>query len=87
MRTIIKKTWPEYFKKVWARKKNVEVRLADFKISRGDVLLLREWDPKKKIFTGRSVKRKITAVHKVDIMKFHSPKKLRKYGVYAIEMK
>ncbi|QQG45029.1 MAG: DUF3850 domain-containing protein [Candidatus Sungiibacteriota bacterium] len=87
MRTITKKTWPEYFKKVRARKKNVELRLADFKISKGDILLLQEWDPKKKIFTGRSVKRRVAAVHKVNMAKFHSQKKLTKYGLYAIEMK
>ncbi len=32
-------------------KKNVELRLADFKIKAGDILVLKEWNPKKKTYT------------------------------------
>ena len=84
---IKKKTWPEFFAKVKNRQKNVEIRLADFKVVRGDSLFLEEWDPEKKQYTGRTVQRKVRAVHKVNPFKFHSAAELKKSGLYAIELR
>ena len=53
MKIIEKKTWPEFFRKVKSGQKNVELRLADFKIKKGDILVLREWNPKKESYTGK----------------------------------
>jgi ribosomal protein S17 len=64
MKTIEKKTWPELFEKVKNGEKNFDVRLADFKCSSGDVLVLKEWDPKTEKFTGRVVKKKVKFVMK-----------------------
>lgn len=58
MAIIEKKIWPRYFELVESGKKRCEVRLADFRIKEGDTLILREWDPKKKEYTGRKIKRK-----------------------------
>ena len=55
MRKVRKKIWPKWFKIMKAKKKNVELRLADFNIKKGDILILEEWDPKKKEYTGRSI--------------------------------
>ncbi|KKS37340.1 MAG: hypothetical protein A3G49_01635 [Candidatus Sungbacteria bacterium RIFCSPLOWO2_12_FULL_41_11] len=85
MKIIEKKTWPEFFRKVKDGKKNVEIRLADFKIKKDDILVLREWNPKKRSYTGWIVKRRVGAVHKVNMFKFHSLSELKKYGLYAIE--
>ena len=41
-RVIRKKIWPKYFGLVKSRKKNFEIRLADFRIKEGDVLILEE---------------------------------------------
>lgn len=83
---IEKKTWPEFFNKVKAGQKNVEIRLADFKVKKGDILVFREWDNKKKKYTGKIVNRKVKAVHKVNMFKFHTLAEIKKYGLYAIEL-
>lgn len=57
MAIIHKKIWPKYFRLMKAGKKNVELRLADFKIKPEDTLILEEWDPKKKKYTGRILKK------------------------------
>ena len=62
--TIKKKIWPEYFEAVVAGKKKYELRLNDFEVKEGDILLLEEWDPKLKKYTGRSVEKKVTYVGK-----------------------
>ncbi len=87
MKTIEKKIRPEFFRLVKSRKKNVETRLADFKISAGDILILREWDPKKKNFTGRVLRRKVRAVNHTYAHTIHSPAEIKKYGLITIELK
>lgn len=40
-----KKVWPEYFENILSGKKKYELRLNDFDVKEGDVLVLEEWDP------------------------------------------
>jgi len=54
MAIIRKKLWPKWFKIMKAGKKNVEFRLADFRIKPGDILVLEEWNPVKKIYWEKS---------------------------------
>ncbi len=85
MRIIEKKTWPELFEKVKLRKKNFDVRLADFKCSPGDILVLKEWDPKLKKYTGRSLRRKAKLVLKTkDLETFWSKSDIKKHGFQVI---
>jgi len=70
MKTIKKKCWPEYFEAILAGKKNYELRLNDFTIKEGDTLVLEEWDPKTKSYTGRSVQKKVTYVGKFKNLPF-----------------
>ena len=44
---VEKKVTPEYFEDIVDNKKKFEVRLADWEINIGDILVLREWDPEK----------------------------------------
>ena len=55
MKTIKKKIWPEYFDAVESGKKKFELRLNDFGVEEGDILLLEVWDTKTKEYTGRSI--------------------------------
>lgn len=64
MATIKKKIWPEYFEAVLSGKKKCELRLNDFEINEGDTLILEEWNPKTKEYTGRSIEKKVTYVLK-----------------------
>jgi len=69
---IYKKCWPEFFELVKARKKNVELRLADFDIRTGDILVLKEWDPKTKKYTGRELKKNVKNINKVEVLKMNA---------------
>lgn len=57
-----KKCWPEYFQKIIDGEKRFEVRLADWKCEPGDDLVLQEWDPKTKQYTGRELVKKVDYV-------------------------
>lgn len=48
MARIKKKVWPKYFEAIKMGKKNYELRLADWECKEGDILILKEWDPKNK---------------------------------------
>lgn len=85
MNIIEKKTWPELFQKVKNGEKTFDVRLADFRCSKGDILVLKEWDPKTKTYTGRVVRRKVKFTIKTkELEKFWSKTEIKKHGFQVI---
>ena len=50
------KTWPSYFERVAQGRKTVEIRAEqDRTFTEGDRLVLEEWDPQTRQYTGRGV--------------------------------
>jgi len=88
MRKIAKKAWPELFEKVKSGEKTFDLRLDDFRCKVGDVLVLREWDPKEKRYTGRVLEKKVTFVLKSkNILKFWTEEEIAKHGFQVIAFK
>lgn len=81
---IEKKVWPEYFQKVVDGVKKYELRLADWGCNPGDILILREWDPKSKEYTGRKIKKQVTHVLKTKEAKFWPDEEVQKFGFQII---
>jgi hypothetical protein len=77
------------FKEIERNKNYFEVRLADFRIKEGDVLILKEWNPKTKKYTGKKLKFSVGSILKLpeDMEKFYSKKDIKKYGFFIIELK
>ena len=67
MAIIEKKSQPDYFTEIISGRKNFELRLNEFFITEGDTLRLREWDPKTKEYTGRTVDKKVTFVRRLTL--------------------
>ena len=87
MANIHKKIWPQYFDGVQSGKKKYELRLNDFKVQAGDTLVLEEWDPKIKKYTGRVVEKKVTSVAAFRIDKlFWSEDEIRKHGLQIFSL-
>lgn len=84
---VEKKIWPKYFKEIKKGNKKVEYRLADFKLKEGDILVLREWDPQTKKYTGRVLKKKVLQILKKNPFDYYTEKDLKKYGLYLILLK
>ncbi len=82
-----KKVWPEYFEKILEGKKNYELRLADWECNEGDILVLREWNPETKEYTGRVVEKNVTYVVKTKGLKFWPEEDVEKYGYQIIAFK
>jgi len=85
MAIIKKKIWPKCFNLIRSGKKKFELRLADFKIRGGDTLILEEWNPKKKKYTGRKIKRKVKYILKFSLNDFGQKEKIEKEGLYIIQ--
>jgi ASC-1-like (ASCH) protein len=84
---IKKKIWPEYFEVVAEGKKKFELRLNDFEIKEGDMLILEEWDPKTEKHTGRKIEKKVTYVGKFKIDKLFWPEKeIKEKGIQIISL-
>lgn len=84
---IEKKIWPEYFDEIVKGNKKFELRLADFACKKGDTLVLKEWNPKTKEYTGRIIEKQVGYVSKINEFKFWSKEDLEKYGLQIISLK
>lgn len=86
MADIKKKCWPELFQKMLEGKKNADLRLADFDLAEGDVLIFEEYNPETKEYAGRIIKKKVKNLNKIRLTDFHSIEDIKKYGQWLIEL-
>lgn len=84
MARIEKKCWPEFFQKILDGKKTFDVRLADFECGLGDTLVLREWDPETKQYTGRTLEKNVAYVLRTKDIKFWPEEDIERYGLQVI---
>ena len=64
---IVKTVLPEYFQDIIEGKKKYEIRLNDFDIEPGDILVLEEWttaDHTTRQATGRVLEKEVTYIRK-----------------------
>ncbi len=89
MQRIEKKIWPEFFDAVASGKQKHQLRLNDFAIEPGDLLVLREWDPETKSYTGRELERLVTHIHRYtheDMLRFHTQEEIVEKGLQIISL-
>ena len=88
MSEIHKKILPEYFEAVYSGKKNYELRLNDFEVKEGDMLILEEWDSNAKNYTGRKIEKEVTWVGKFKIDELFWPEEdIKEKGLLIISIK
>lgn len=85
MKTIRKKVWREYFEKIISGKKKFELRLADFEIDEGDILILEEWDKNRQKYTGKKIEATVTYLIKTKDVSFWSQEDIDRYGFQIIQ--
>lgn len=83
---INKKVWPEYFQKILKGEKKVELRLNDQEYNKGDILILQEYNPKIKQYTGREIKKKISYLIKTKELGFWNKEDIDKYGFIILQL-
>jgi ASC-1-like (ASCH) protein len=87
MAIIKKKILPEYFQAIVSGKKKFELRLNDFLVNEGDVLLLEEWNPETKEYTGRTINKTVSYVAKFKIDKLFWPEEeIKEKGIQIISL-
>jgi len=88
---IIKKVLPEYFQDIVDGLKNYELRLNDFEVLPGDILVLEEWttaDPATRRATGRKLEKEVSYVRKFKLQDLWWTKKdLEEKGIQIISFK
>lgn len=77
-RVHVLKSWPHHFREVLLQRKWSEFRVHDRDFKVGDILLLKEWDPKTREYTGRELQRKIRYLY--------SPEQASTFVVLEIEV-
>lgn len=84
---IKKKTWKEGFEKILSGEKTFDARLANFECEPGDILVLEEYDPKLKKYTGRKLEKKIIFVLNTKDQKYWSQSDISKEGILIMGFK
>jgi ribosomal protein S17 len=84
---IRKKTWPEVFEKILSGEKTFDARLANFDCKPGDILVLEEYDPKLKKYTGRKIEKEVTFVLNTKKQRYWSQSDINKVGLQIIAFK
>lgn len=85
MAVIKKKMWPEDFEAAVSGVKKCDFRLGDVPIQAGDVLVLEEWDPKTKAYTGRKLEQRVTWVKRFSLNDtFWPEEEIKKHGLQII---
>lgn len=85
MQVIRKKVWPEYFEEIRAGRKKFELRLADFDVREGDMLVLEEWDNVGRKYTGRKIEVIANYILKTKGQAFWSQEEVDTYGFQIIQ--
>lgn len=84
---IRKKTWTEAFEKVLSGEKTFDARLANFECKPGDILVLEEYDPETKKYTGRKIEKKVTYILNTNNQKYWTQNDIKKFGLQIIGFK
>ncbi|HSX36804.1 MAG TPA: DUF3850 domain-containing protein [Patescibacteria group bacterium] len=87
MRTIEKKVLAEYYDALLDGTKTFELRIADFECEPGDKLILKEWDPTRKQYTGRELQKEATYVLITKDIDFLTNEDINTYGYQVISLK
>ncbi len=80
---IKKKAWPKFFQEILKGKK-FDLRLADFDIKEGDILLFEEYDPETKKYTGRTLRKKVNFANKFNPVETYNLEEIKKFGFWEI---
>lgn len=84
---IRKKTWMPFFQEIVDGSKTFDVRLNNFDCKKGDILVLEEYDQKKKKYTGRKIKKEITFILNTKTQKFWKQNEITKNGLLIISFR
>ncbi len=87
MAIIKKKLWPQYFDIIHSGKKRFELRVADFDIKEGDTLILEEWDPETRQYTGRKIEKPVDFVMNFNLDDFGQGEIIKEKGLVVIQFK
>lgn len=87
MARIEKKMWIESYELVSTGQKTYDLRLADWNINTGDIIVFQEWNPETKKYTGRSMEKRVGYVGKTKGWEVWSREDIEKYGFQVISLK
>jgi len=83
--TIHKKCFPEYFESL-NKGRNADIRLQDFRIGKGDLIIFEEWDPKTNRYTGRKIAKKCKGAMPYNPTRIYTMDKIAQFGLVLIEL-
>jgi hypothetical protein len=88
MAIIKKKCWPEFFEKFVSGERTLELRLADFDLKDGDTIVMEEYNPQTKQYTGRLASFLCKKVERAaqNPLQFYSVEDVQKNGFWIIQL-
>lgn len=78
--------WPKSYELVRTGEKTYDLRLADWNVQPGDVIVFREWNPEIKEYTGRTMEKKVGYVGKTKAWEVWPKEDIEQYGFQVISL-
>ena len=88
MAIIRNKCWPEWYGKFISGERTFELRLADFDLKDGDTIMMQEYDPETKTYTGREASFLCKRVEKSaqNPLQFYNIDDVKRHGFWIINL-
>lgn len=83
---IKKKCYTPFFDMILSGRKNIELRLNDFEVEDGDILVLLDRDPTTGKLTGRTMEKKVISHYKVNPFGWYDPEEMKGKGFVIMEL-
>jgi len=84
---VEKKCDPDIFEMVLSGAKTVDIRLADFEVEKGTVLLLKEFDRNTREYSGREIRKIIGNNYIIRPTEWFSPEDIDEKGLLVMELR
>jgi len=86
MTVIHKKSYNPYFEKVMRGEKKFDLRLADFEVSSGDVIVFEEYDEATRQPTGRVSEHRVGYVLRTKDLNYWTPEQIAESGLVVMQL-
>lgn len=83
---IVKKVLSEYYEKIVSGEKKYDIRISDFDVNVGDIIVFNEIDKESKLPTGKSIEKTVTYIGRTKGWMEDKKEEIEEYGFVIMSL-